>query len=69
MAYAGEMNTKRLRENYLRAILRQDIAYFDDVGVRHPTLVSRTHLNVFSIRLEKLQPGYKQIRVSSPDII
>jgi ATP-binding cassette subfamily B (MDR/TAP) protein 1 len=33
--YTGEMNTKRVRENYLRAILRQDIAYFDEVGVCH----------------------------------
>jgi ATP-binding cassette, subfamily B (MDR/TAP), member 1 len=32
--YTGQMNTKRLRENYLRAVLRQDIAYFDNVGVR-----------------------------------
>lgn len=30
--YTGEVNTKRLRENYLRSILRQDIAYFDKVG-------------------------------------
>jgi ATP-binding cassette subfamily B (MDR/TAP) protein 1 len=32
--YTGEMNTKRLRESYLRAVLRQNIAYFDNVGVR-----------------------------------
>ena len=38
--YTGEMNTKRLRENYLHAVLRQDIAYFDNVGVRHPIPVS-----------------------------
>jgi ATP-binding cassette, subfamily B (MDR/TAP), member 1 len=31
--YTGEMNAKRIRETYLRAVLRQDIAYFDDVGV------------------------------------
>lgn len=30
--YTGEVNAKRLRERYLRAILRQDIAYFDNVG-------------------------------------
>ena len=24
--------SKRVRENYLRAVLRQDIAYFDNVG-------------------------------------
>ena len=30
--YTGEVNAKRLRERYLGAILRQDIAYFDNVG-------------------------------------
>ncbi|WRT70520.1 uncharacterized protein IL334_007518 [Kwoniella shivajii] len=28
----GELNAKRVRENYLRAVLRQEIAYFDDLG-------------------------------------
>lgn len=28
----GELMTKRVREGYLRAVLRQDIAFFDDVG-------------------------------------
>lgn len=30
--YTGEVNAKRIREKYLQAILRQDIAYFDSVG-------------------------------------
>ncbi|KAL1744419.1 ste6-like protein [Schizophyllum fasciatum] len=30
--YTGEVNAKRLRESYLKATLRQDIAYFDNVG-------------------------------------
>lgn len=30
--YTAEMSSKRLRERYLAAILRQDIAFFDDVG-------------------------------------
>ena len=30
--YTGEVNAKRVRERYLQAILRQDIAYFDNVG-------------------------------------
>lgn len=30
--YTGEVNSKRIRERYLRAILRQDIAFFDNVG-------------------------------------
>ncbi|WVQ95699.1 hypothetical protein IAU59_002798 [Kwoniella sp. CBS 9459] len=28
----GELNSKRVREKYLRAVLRQEIAYFDDLG-------------------------------------
>ncbi|EKM51815.1 uncharacterized protein PHACADRAFT_262171 [Phanerochaete carnosa HHB-10118-sp] len=30
--YTAEVNAKRIRERYLQAILRQDIAYFDNVG-------------------------------------
>ena len=30
--YTGEVNAKRVREAYLRAVLRQDIAFFDNVG-------------------------------------
>ncbi|OBZ71083.1 Leptomycin B resistance protein pmd1 [Grifola frondosa] len=30
--YTGEINAKRIRERYLKAILRQDIAFFDNVG-------------------------------------
>ncbi|KAG1825477.1 P-loop containing nucleoside triphosphate hydrolase protein [Suillus subaureus] len=30
--YTSEANGKRIREKYLQAILRQEIAYFDDVG-------------------------------------
>jgi ATP-binding cassette, subfamily B (MDR/TAP), member 1 len=36
-AYTGEVNAKRLRERYLQATLRQDIAYFDDVGAGEVT--------------------------------
>ncbi|QRW06531.1 ABC transporter transmembrane region [Ceratobasidium sp. AG-Ba] len=30
--YTGEVNSKRVRERYLQAVLRQDIAYFDNLG-------------------------------------
>jgi len=30
--YTAEVNAKRIREKYLRAVLRQDIAFFDKVG-------------------------------------
>ncbi|KAI0073491.1 P-loop containing nucleoside triphosphate hydrolase protein [Panus rudis PR-1116 ss-1] len=44
--YTGEVNAKRLRENYLKAVLRQDIAYFDNVGAGEVTtrIQTDTHL-------------------------
>ena len=30
--YTGEINAKRIRERYLQAVLRQDVAFFDNVG-------------------------------------
>ena len=30
--YTAEVNAKRIRERYLQAVLRQDIAFFDNVG-------------------------------------
>ncbi|KAK0232730.1 P-loop containing nucleoside triphosphate hydrolase protein [Armillaria fumosa] len=30
--YTAEVNAKRIREHYLRAVLRQDIPFFDEVG-------------------------------------
>ncbi|KAI0697870.1 P-loop containing nucleoside triphosphate hydrolase protein [Cytidiella melzeri] len=30
--YTGEVNARRVRERYLQAVLRQDIAFFDNVG-------------------------------------
>ena len=35
--YTGEVGSKRLREQYLKAILRQDIAFFDNVGAGEVT--------------------------------
>ena len=31
-AYTAEMTAKRIRERYFKAILRQDIAYYDKIG-------------------------------------
>lgn len=36
-AYTAEATAKRIRERYLRAILRQDIAFFDKVGAGEVT--------------------------------
>ena len=30
--YTGEMTSKRIREKYLQAVLRQEVAFFDNVG-------------------------------------
>ena len=30
--HTGEVNARRIRERYLQAVLRQDIAFFDKVG-------------------------------------
>jgi ATP-binding cassette subfamily B (MDR/TAP) protein 1 len=30
--YTGEVNARGVRENYLCAVLRQDIVFFDSVG-------------------------------------
>ncbi|KAF8991424.1 P-loop containing nucleoside triphosphate hydrolase protein [Cyathus striatus] len=44
--YTGEVNAKRIREKYLQAILRQDIAFFDKVGAGEVTtrIQTDTHL-------------------------
>jgi ABC-type multidrug transport system fused ATPase/permease subunit len=31
-SYHAEVNAKRIREAYLKSVLRQEIAYFDNVG-------------------------------------
>jgi ATP-binding cassette subfamily B (MDR/TAP) protein 1 len=31
-SYTSEVNSKRIREAYLKATLRQDVEYFDEVG-------------------------------------
>ncbi|KAG9287107.1 hypothetical protein G9A89_001001 [Geosiphon pyriformis] len=44
--YVGEKLTRKIRENYLRAVLRQNIAYFDKLGAGEVTtrITSETHL-------------------------
>lgn len=46
--YTGEVGSKRLRESYLRAILRQDIAYFDKVGAGEVATRIQTDTREFS---------------------
>lgn len=35
--YSGEQITRRIRENYLRSVLRQNVAYFDKMGAGEVT--------------------------------
>jgi len=35
--YTGEVQSKRIRERYLAAVLRQDIAFFDTLGAGEVT--------------------------------
>ena len=44
--YTGERLTRQIRERYLRAVLRQNIAYFDKLGAGEITtrITSDTHL-------------------------
>lgn len=46
--YTGEVNSKRLRERYLQAILRQDIAYFDNVGAGEVASRIQTDTRMFN---------------------
>lgn len=48
--YTSEVNAKRIRERYLQAVLKQEIAYFDDVGAgevatRIQTDTRKSHLD------------------------
>ena len=49
--YTGEVNAKRLREKYLQAVLRQDIAYFDTVGAGEVTTRIQTDTRKFLAEL------------------
>lgn len=44
--YTGEVNSKRIREKYLRSVLRQDITFFDKLGPGEVTtrIQTDTHL-------------------------
>src|ERR1700691_1270569 len=69
--YNGELNAKRVRENYLRAVLHQDIAFFDCVGageitsrIRNDTRESGQyhimHICTIKIHADLVQQGMSQ---------
>lgn len=47
---------KRIREQYLRAILRQDIAYFDNVGAGEVATRIQTDTRKFLLVFSHFQP-------------
>ena len=47
--YTAEAIAKRIREHYLEATLRQDIAYFDNVGAGEIATRIQTDTGKFSI--------------------
>jgi ATP-binding cassette, subfamily B (MDR/TAP), member 1 len=49
--YTGEINAKRIRERYLQAILRQDIAFFDNVGAGEVATRIQTDTRMFDLYL------------------
>ena len=44
--YTGETITLRIRRNYLRAILRQDVAYFDKLGAGEITTRTQSDIQL-----------------------
>lgn len=52
-----EINAKRLREWYLQAVLRQDIAYFDTVGAGEVTTRVQTDTREYSPHFPSLDRG------------
>jgi ABC-type multidrug transport system fused ATPase/permease subunit len=49
--HTGEVTAKRIRERYLRAILRQDVAFFDKVGAGEVTTRIQTDTRTWSLSL------------------
>ncbi|KAG8925777.1 GTPase-activating protein [Tulasnella sp. 417] len=45
-SYTGELNAKRIRENYLASVLRQDIAYLDTIGAGEVTTRVQSDTNL-----------------------
>ena len=62
--YTGEVNARRVRERYLQAVLRQDIAYFDNVGAGEVATRIQTDTRKFRAGLAKFHT-----RLTRPTIL
>jgi ABC-type multidrug transport system fused ATPase/permease subunit len=50
--YTGEVGSKRLREQYLRALLRQDLVFFDSVGAGEVATRVQTDTREYAFRYD-----------------
>lgn len=50
LSYTGERITQKLRESYLRAILRQNVAFFDQIGSGEVATRISSDMNLIQVR-------------------
>jgi hypothetical protein len=65
--WTGEVNANRIRAHYLKAILRQDIAYFDSIGQgegEYPHFFDKTFGFIYHVRSGHSYP--EQYSLGSP---
>jgi ABC-type multidrug transport system fused ATPase/permease subunit len=64
--YTGEVNTKRIREKYLQAVLRQEIAYFDTVGAGEVAtrIQTDTRMSLSPLAHSTLTPSFHRSRTA-----
>ena len=54
--YTSETQSRRLRESYLRAVLRQDIAYFDELGAGEVATRIQTDCHLVQVSISEKIP-------------
>jgi ATP-binding cassette subfamily B (MDR/TAP) protein 1 len=55
--FTAEVTAKRIRERYLKAVLRQEIAFFDKVGAAEVTTQIQTSTRMWIFHLSPIS-GY-----------
>ncbi len=65
--YTGEVISKRIRERYLKAVMRQDIAFFDQLGAGEVAtrIQTDTHLVQQGISEKVARKFHAFVRISS----
>jgi len=68
-AYTAEVTAKRIRERYFKAILRQDIAFYDKIGPGEVTTRIQTDTRMWSFRFRS-HTGVLTADISNtPDLV